>query len=80
MKTINIEANPKVNQTILPVEFKMPYNDSLKDHELVQINFVDNDGNVFASAYRHVIRFIDAENGESAWFEAYIGKPRRPVK
>jgi hypothetical protein len=79
MKTINIEANPLVTQTITPIEFQMPANDSLADHELVQINFVNNEGKVFASAERHVIRFIDAENGEPAWFEAYVGKPTRPI-
>lgn len=64
---------------MLSVDFQMPNNDAFEDHEIIKINFVDNDGKIFASAKRHVIRFIDSENGEQAWFETYLGKPSRPV-
>ena len=77
MKNIKIYANPAVDKVIQPVEFKMPHNNSLEDHELVQINFVDKDGNIFRSSQMNVIRIIDEENGEPAWFEAYIGNPTK---
>lgn len=78
MKTVNIEANPKVTPTILPtIEFKAPNNDDYVDHEEVIINYINNDGEVFASENRRVIRIIDAENGSRAWFEAYLGTPAK---
>jgi hypothetical protein len=81
MKSVNIEANPLVTKTIITsIDFQAPANDSYEDYEVVLVNFVDNHGKIFASDQRHVIRFIDAENGDPAWFEAYLGYPSRPVK
>lgn len=81
MKTVNIEANPLVKQTIDPsIEFQMPTNDAFADHEEIRINYVGNDGRAYASAIRNVIRIIDAENGQHAWFEAYKGRPSRSAK
>ena len=81
MKTVNIDANPLVKQTVDPsIEFQMPTNDAFADHEEIRINYVDNEGRAYASAIRKVIRIIDAENGQPAWFEAYIGRSSRSVK
>lgn len=81
MKTVNLDANPLVKQTVDPsIEFQMSTNDAFADHEEIRINYVDNEGRTYASAIRNVIRIIDAENGQPAWFEAYLGRPSRSVK
>jgi len=81
MKYVNIQANPLVNKTIpTSVDFQAPTNDAYADHEKVIVNYVDNNGKIFASAIRQIIRTIDAENGQPAWFEAYLKHPSKPAQ
>jgi hypothetical protein len=46
----------------------------------VIVNYVDNNGKIFATAIRQIIRTIDAENGQPAWFEAYLKHPSKPAQ
>lgn len=76
MKTVNIDANLLVKQTVDPsIEFQMPTNDAFADHEEIRVNYLDNEGRTYPSPSRKVIQIIDVENGQPAWFDAYLGRP-----